>query len=378
MIRFFGDHWPKLLALYITFGTSFGKFARGLVSLVVKSTTKLVAVTAALAAKAIGGKFGGRLGKFASFVGGPRGKLVGVGIEAAAAVGGTLFLSKQLEKFSGIEEKPQKVSGYSGGGFVLPKFKFPSLGGSSFPNIFDMFNSSGYVSGDKGVDKVPAMLTDGEFVMSRGAVEKYGVDPNKPYLLFVGRITRQKGIVHLVNAIQYIDPDVQIVLCAGAPDTKEIAAEMEATVTQARQHRSNIIWIQEMVSKPDVIQLYSHATLFCCPSIYEPFGIINLEAMACHTAVVASAVGGIKEVVVHGETGLLVPLEQQTVAPFEPVDPDKFSRDLADAVNQLLHDDELRHKMAENGRNRAVEIFSWSAIAKQTEELYAKVINPSA
>ena len=210
------------------------------------------------------------------------------------------------------------------------------------------------------------------------ALEKYGVDPNKPYVLFVGRITRQKGIVHLVNAIQYIDPDVQIVLCAGAPDTKEIAAEMEATVTQARQHRSNIIWIQEMVSKPDVIQLYSHATLFCCPSIYEPFGIINLEAMACHTAVVASAVGGIKEVVVHGETGLLVPLEQQTVAPFEPVDPDKFSRDLADAVNQLLHDDELRHKMAENGRNRAVEIFSWSAIAKQTEELYAKVINPSA
>ena len=176
LIRFFGDHWPKLLALYITFGTSFGKFARGLVSLVVKSTTKLVAVTAALAAKAIGGKFGGRLGKFASFVGGPRGKLVGVGIEAAAAVGGTLFLSKQLEKFSGIEEKPQKVSGYSGGGFVLPKFKFPSLGGSSFPNIFDMFNSSGYVSGDKGVDKVPAMLSDGEFVMSRGAVEKYGVD----------------------------------------------------------------------------------------------------------------------------------------------------------------------------------------------------------
>lgn len=205
-------------------------------------------------------------------------------------------------------------------------------------------------------------------------LEKYGIDQSKPFVLFVGRITRQKGIIHLVNAIKYIDPDTQIVLCAGAPDTPEIAKEMEDSVAEVKKDRDNVIWIDVMLEKEEVIQLYSHADVFCCPSIYEPFGIINIEAMACETAVVASAVGGIKEVVVHGETGLLVPLEQQTEAPFEPKNPDKFSRDLAAGVNQLISNKELTRKMAKNGRKRVEETFDWTAIAKQVEDLYKSLI----
>ncbi len=205
-------------------------------------------------------------------------------------------------------------------------------------------------------------------------LEKYGIDQSKPFVLFVGRITRQKGIIHLVNAIKYIDPDTQIVLCAGAPDTPEIAKEMEDSVDGVKKDRDNVIWIDVMLEKEEVIQLYSHADVFCCPSIYEPFGIINIEAMACETAVVASAVGGIKEVVVHGETGLLVPLEQQTEAPFEPKNPDKFSRDLAAGVNQLISNKELTRKMAKNGRKRVEETFDWTAIAKQVEDLYKSLI----
>ena len=205
-------------------------------------------------------------------------------------------------------------------------------------------------------------------------LEKYGIDQTKPFVLFVGRITRQKGIIHLVNAVKYIDPDTQIVLCAGAPDTPEIAKEMEDSVSAVKLERDNVIWIDVMLDKAEVIQLYSHADVFCCPSIYEPFGIINIEAMACETAVVASAVGGIKEVVVHGETGILVPLEQQKEAPFEPVDADKFSRDLAEGVNQLIADKELTEKMAKNGRRRVEETFDWIAIAKQVEDLYKSLI----
>ena len=205
-------------------------------------------------------------------------------------------------------------------------------------------------------------------------LEKYGIDQSKPFVLFVGRITRQKGIIHLVNAVKYIDPDTQIVLCAGAPDTPEIAKEMEDSVAAVKKDRDNVIWIDVMLEKEEVIQLYSHADVFCCPSIYEPFGIINIEAMACETAVVASAVGGIKEVVVHGETGILVPLEQQKEAPFEPVDADKFSRDLAEGVNQLISDKELTKQMARNGRKRVEETFDWIAIAKQVEDLYKSLI----
>lgn len=205
-------------------------------------------------------------------------------------------------------------------------------------------------------------------------LDAYGIDKSKPYVLFVGRITKQKGIIHLVNAIKYIDADTQIVLCAGAPDTPEIAKEMQDSVDEVKKTRDNVIWIAEMLPKKDVIQLYSHADVFCCPSIYEPFGIINIEAMACKTAVVASAVGGIKEVVVHGETGLLIPLEQQNEAPFEPVNPDKFSRDLADGINKLINDKALREKMAINSRKRVEDYFDWIAIAKQVEDLYKSLI----
>ncbi len=158
-------------------------------------------------------------------------------------------------------------------------------------------------------------------VKTTAALEKYGVNPREPYVLFVGRITRQKGIIHLVRAIEHMTPGIQVVLCAGAPDTPEIAAEMKAAVGAAQAKHGNVVWIDQMVSNTEKIELYSHAAVFCCPSIYEPFGIINLEAMACETAVVASAVGGIKEVVVEGETGFLVPLEQMTESPFEAARP---------------------------------------------------------
>lgn len=209
----------------------------------------------------------------------------------------------------------------------------------------------------------------------KSTLDEYNIDKTKPYVLFVGRITRQKGIIHLVNAIKYIDPDTQIVLCAGAPDTKEIGKEMEYAVAEVQKTRKNVIWIDKMVTKEEVIQLYSHADVFCCPSIYEPFGIINIEAMACNTAVVASAVGGIKEVVVHGETGILVPVEQQNEAPFEPVNPDKFAKDLADGVNKIISNPKLRDSMAQKGRKRVEEFFDWISIAKQTEELYKSLKN---
>ena len=215
-----------------------------------------------------------------------------------------------------------------------------------------------------------------EYVVTKetSTLERFGVDKTKPYVLFVGRITKQKGIIHLVNAIKYIDADTQVVLCAGAPDTPEIANEMKESVAEVKKNRDNVIWIDEMLDKKEVIQLYSHADVFCCPSIYEPFGIINIEAMACETAVVASAVGGIKEVVVHGDTGLLVPVNQQKEAPFEPIDPDQFSKDLAAGINQLVQNKELRNKMAKNGRKRVEDTFDWTAIAKQVEELYTSLI----
>jgi alpha-maltose-1-phosphate synthase len=219
-------------------------------------------------------------------------------------------------------------------------------------------------------------LAEYKRVETTAALELYGIDPKIPFVLFVGRITRQKGIVHLVNAIKYMDANFQVVLCAGAPDTPEIAAEMKAAVDAARAaHPGKVIWIEEMVNKATVYELYSHAAVFCCPSIYEPFGIINLEAMACETAVVASAVGGIKEVVVHGETGYLVPLAQMNESPFEPVDPDRFSRDLAARINELMADPARREAFGKAGRKRAEENFSWSAIAKQTHELYMRLVD---
>lgn len=210
-------------------------------------------------------------------------------------------------------------------------------------------------------------------VTSVDALLRHGVDPSKPYVLFVGRITRQKGIIHLVRAIEYMDDQYQVVLCAGAPDTPEIEREMQVAVENVSSKRNNVIWIREMLERKDIIEFYSHADVFCCPSIYEPFGIINLEAMACETPVVASAVGGIPEVVVDGETGFLVPLQRIKEPPYEPVSAMKFARDLAEPINRLMADKAMRGRFGQAGRQRAEEIFSWAAIAERTKALYESV-----
>lgn len=205
-------------------------------------------------------------------------------------------------------------------------------------------------------------------------LRRYGIDPNQPFILFVGRITRQKGIIHLVNAIQHIRAGVQIVLCAGAPDTPEIAAEMAEKVEEAKAKTANpVIWIPEMVAKADIISLYTHASLFVCPSVYEPFGIINVEAMACGTPVVASAVGGIPEIVVHGQTGLLVPFEPVGSGDVEPRDPQLYARNLAHDVNSLLESPTTLEEMGRLARRRAEEHFSWTSIARQTLEFYGSL-----
>ncbi|MFL6500135.1 MAG: glycogen synthase [Candidatus Udaeobacter sp.] len=210
---------------------------------------------------------------------------------------------------------------------------------------------------------------------STDALKRYGIDPVRPYLLFVGRIARQKGFQHLVRAIQFMDPDFQIVLCAAAPDTPQLAEEMRVAVERAEAQRAGIIWINEMVDQQTACELYSHAAVFICPSIYEPFGIINLEAMACETAVVASAVGGIKEVVIDGETGFLVPLDQMKESPFEAIDPEKFARDLAERVNELMRNRQLRESFGKAGRKRVEENFSWAAIAEKTKALYTSLLS---
>ena len=204
---------------------------------------------------------------------------------------------------------------------------------------------------------------------------RFGIKPGVPFVLFVGRITRQKGIIHLVNAIRHLRPGVQVVLCAGAPDTPESASEMTAAVERARSDSPHdIVWIQEMLAKDLVISLYTHAAIFVCPSVYEPFGIINLEAMAWETPVVASAVGGIPEVVEHGETGLLVAPEAISATDVEPRHPDQFSRDLAAAVNTLLDDPAMRDRMATQARARVEQKFSWTSIARQTLEFYEELV----
>lgn len=252
-----------------------------------------------------------------------------------------------------------------------------------------------------------------QYTPQQEALLKYGVDPMKPYVLFVGRITRQKGVTHLVDAIRYLPPGTQVVLCAGAPDTPEIAAEMRekvkaltqvdvadtrrqnpdskpplVTVESDEVHNPpghavatgdhtgrghNVVWIEQMVSKEEAIQLYSHCAVFCCPSVYEPFGIINLEAMACRAPVVASATGGILEVVVDGETGYLVPFAADPQTSF-PTEPDKFARDLAAKLTELLGDPKRAKQMGEAGRKRVEAQFSWTAIADQTIAMYQELI----
>jgi starch synthase len=205
------------------------------------------------------------------------------------------------------------------------------------------------------------------------ALLKYGVDPTKPYVLFVGRITRQKGVTHLVEAVQYLPANTQVVLCAGAPDTPEIATEMRDKVTEALKHNPNIVWIEKMVTKPEAIQLYSNCAVFCCPSVYEPFGIINLEAMACGAPVVASATGGILEVVVEGETGHLVHWQADPVTTF-PAHPEQFAKDLAAPITALLANPEQAKAFGQAGRRRVEEKFAWEAIATQTIELYSQLL----
>ncbi len=209
-------------------------------------------------------------------------------------------------------------------------------------------------------------------VENKEALKKYDIDPNKPYLLFVGRITRQKGIIHLVDAIPDIDPEIQIVLCAGAPDTDAIKQEMEDHIAKVQISRNNIVWISDMISNEDKIQLYSHAHLFCCPSIYEPFGIINLEAMACGTPVVGTKTGGIPEIIIDGETGVLVPIEinlDNTLS-----NPVKFSKDLASTINKIIKDDNLREHMSQKSMERALSVYSWKKIANEIFNVYGTVL----
>jgi alpha-maltose-1-phosphate synthase len=203
---------------------------------------------------------------------------------------------------------------------------------------------------------------------------KYGVDPDRPSVVFVGRITRQKGVEHLLEAARSFDADAQLVLCAGSADTKELGAEVERRVADLQATRGGVVWLEQMLPKPEVIQLLSHATVFACPSIYEPLGIVNLEAMACEAAVVATATGGIVEVVVDGETGYLVPIEPGDDGTGSPRDPEKFAGDFAARVNALLRAPEQARDMGRAGRRRAVGEFGWPAIAEQTNALYRSLV----
>jgi starch synthase len=201
-------------------------------------------------------------------------------------------------------------------------------------------------------------------------VRAQGVDPDRPSVVFVGRITRQKGLPLFLRACAALPPDVQLVLCAGAPDTPEILAEVEGLVADLAATRQGVVWIREMLPRADVVALLSAATAFVCPSIYEPLGIVNLEAMACETAVVATATGGIPEVVVHGETGLLVPIDQATDGTGTPLDPDRYVADFAEALVSVVTDPDRAAAMGRAGRQRAIAAFSWDAIAERTTEIY--------
>ena len=205
------------------------------------------------------------------------------------------------------------------------------------------------------------------------ALERHGVAADMPMVLFVGRITRQKGIVHLLDAGLEIDRDAQLVFCAGAPDEPEVERATREGVERLRARRDRVVWIEEMLPKPDVIQLLSHADVFCVPSIYEPLGIVNLEAMACETAVVATRTGGIPEVVDDGVTGLLVPFEARDGSR-APVDPEQFAADIAGLVNEVVADPARADEMGRAGRKRAIEHFSWRAIAEQTVDLYRSLL----
>lgn len=206
---------------------------------------------------------------------------------------------------------------------------------------------------------------------------RHGVDPERPSIVFVGRITRQKGVPFLLRAMRQVPANVQLVFCAGAPDTPEILAEVEGLIDQLRAERDGVVWIPDMLPREEVVALLSQATTFVCPSVYEPLGIVNLEAMACEAAVVATATGGIPEVVVDGETGWLVPIEQVNDGTGTPVDPDTFVADLARALTEATSDVEEARRRGRAGRQRAVEHFGWDAIAERTQQVYATVLEGS-
>jgi starch synthase len=201
-------------------------------------------------------------------------------------------------------------------------------------------------------------------------LRRRGIDPVRPSVVFVGRITRQKGLMHLLRAAPMIDPSAQLVLCAGSADTDEIAADVRRSVRELERKRGGVVWIEEMLPRTEIVQLLSHATVFVCPSIYEPFGLVNLEAMACGAAVVASRIGGIPEIVVDGKTGVLVPFESGGDQFGSPRDPKRFARDLAQAINGLLANPARARSFGQAGRRRVLEAFSWSAIATRTAALY--------
>ncbi len=201
-----------------------------------------------------------------------------------------------------------------------------------------------------------------------------GLDPDRPSVLFVGRLTRQKGLAHLLRAVPYLPAGTQVVIAAGQADTPELAAEAAALVAASEAAGFPIVWIEGMLPRDALRVLYAHATVFACPSVYEPFGIINLEAMGCHCPVVASAVGGVPEVVVDGETGLLVPLTPISTANPDPADPDDFARRFAAALTRVLQDPALAQRMGAAGRARVEAHFAWDAIARRTLALYERLV----
>ncbi len=205
-------------------------------------------------------------------------------------------------------------------------------------------------------------------------LRKHGVDPERPAVIFVGRITRQKGLPYFLRAARALPPEVQLILCAGAPDTPEILAEVEGLIDELRTERDGVIWIADMLPRQEVIALLSGSTVFACPSVYEPLGIVNLEAMACEVAVVATATGGIPEVVVDGETGWLVPIEQVQDGTGTPVDPEKFVADLGAALVESVSDAERARAYGRAGRQRALDEFSWTTIADRTKDVYDRVL----
>jgi starch synthase len=209
-------------------------------------------------------------------------------------------------------------------------------------------------------------------------LEHFGIDPDGPLVLFVGRNTRQKGIMHLLQAAHWIDPEAQMVLVAGAPDTEEMGREVAEAVERVGRIRPRLLWIEETLGRDRLVQLFTHATVFVCPSIYEPLGIVNLEAMACETPVVATRTGGIPEVVEDGVTGYLVPFEPVDDASSEPRDPERFAEDIAALVNKALGDPVRAREMGEAARQRVLERFTWAAIAERTLTLYQRTLERAA